>query len=212
MDLKHAPVWYSLICVTWLRHMCDMTPSYVWHDSLSHMDLKHAPKSSVFATTFTLSNYRNTFHRYNRCCRSTSESCHTYAGVMSHKWGSHVTRMRGGLSVSLLFQYTHTRAHAVTRSLSTSYSQTRTRTKSLSHEWERYVGSTYIYAGVMSQLWGSHVTHMRESCHTYEGVMSHIRESHVTHMRESCHSYEWVKSGWVQSEVQGIGHVTHMNE
>jgi len=23
----------SLICVTWLIHMCDMTHSYVWHDS-----------------------------------------------------------------------------------------------------------------------------------------------------------------------------------
>jgi len=28
-------MWHdSLICVTWLTHMCDMTHSYVWHDSL----------------------------------------------------------------------------------------------------------------------------------------------------------------------------------
>ena len=31
----------------------------------------------------------------------------------------------------------------------------------------------------------SHVTHMKESCHTYERVMSHIRMTHVTHTSES---------------------------
>ena len=25
--------WLNLTCVTWLIHMCDMTHSYVWHDS-----------------------------------------------------------------------------------------------------------------------------------------------------------------------------------
>jgi len=32
--MAHPYVWHdSLICVTWLIHMCDMTHSYVWRDS-----------------------------------------------------------------------------------------------------------------------------------------------------------------------------------
>ena len=48
-DMTHSYVWHdSFICVTWLIHMCDMTPSHVWHDSflcmtwLLHMcDMTH---------------------------------------------------------------------------------------------------------------------------------------------------------------------------
>jgi len=33
-DMTHSYVWHdSFICVTWLIHMCDMTHSSVWHDS-----------------------------------------------------------------------------------------------------------------------------------------------------------------------------------
>ena len=28
----------------------------------------------------------------------------------------------------------------------------------------------HMWQGVMSHIWGSHITHMTESCHTYEGV------------------------------------------
>ena len=33
-DMTQSYVWHdSFICVTWRIHMCDMTHSYVWHDS-----------------------------------------------------------------------------------------------------------------------------------------------------------------------------------
>jgi len=33
-DMTRSYVWHdSIICVTWLVHMCHMTRSYVWHDS-----------------------------------------------------------------------------------------------------------------------------------------------------------------------------------
>jgi len=33
-DMTHSYVWHdSFICLTWLIHVCDMTHSYVWHDS-----------------------------------------------------------------------------------------------------------------------------------------------------------------------------------
>jgi len=49
-DMTHSYVWHdSFICVTWLIHMCDKTHSYVWHDSficvtwLIHMcDMTHS--------------------------------------------------------------------------------------------------------------------------------------------------------------------------
>jgi len=35
-DMTHSYVWHdSFICVTWLIHMCDMTHSHVWHDSFT---------------------------------------------------------------------------------------------------------------------------------------------------------------------------------
>jgi len=48
--MTHSYVWQdSVICVTWLIHMCDRTHSYVWHDSfiyvtwLIHMcDMTHS--------------------------------------------------------------------------------------------------------------------------------------------------------------------------
>ena len=47
---------------------------------------------------------------------------------------------------------------------------------------------------VTAHIWMSHVTHMKESCHTNEWVMSDIWMSHVTYMNESQHTYEWVMS------------------
>jgi len=34
-DMTRSYVWHdSFICVTWLIRMCDMTHSYIWHDSI----------------------------------------------------------------------------------------------------------------------------------------------------------------------------------
>ena len=49
-DMTHSYVWHdSFMCATWLIHTCDMTHSYVWHDSftcvtwLIHMcDMTHS--------------------------------------------------------------------------------------------------------------------------------------------------------------------------
>jgi len=46
----------------------------------------------------------------------------------------------------------------------------------------------------MAHICKSHVTHMKESCHTYVWVMSQTWMSHVTHMNESCHTHERVMS------------------
>jgi len=55
-DMTHSYVWHdSIICVTWLTLACDVTQSYVWHDSiicvtwLTHMcDMTHSYVWRVF--------------------------------------------------------------------------------------------------------------------------------------------------------------------
>jgi len=42
--------------------------------------------------------------------------------------------------------------------------------------------------------WMSHITHMKESCHTYKRVTSHKRTRHITHTKEWCKKYEWALS------------------
>jgi len=42
-DMTHSYVWHdSFICVTWLIDMCDMTHWYVWHDSFITCDMTHS--------------------------------------------------------------------------------------------------------------------------------------------------------------------------
>jgi len=80
-----------------------------------------------------------------------NESCHTYEGVMSHIWMSHVAHMN---------ESCHTYEWV------------------MSHIWTSHVThmneSCHTYACVMSHIWTSHVTYMHESCLTYGRVMEHI--------------------------------------
>jgi len=51
------------------------------------------------------------------------------------------------------------------------------------HIWRRHV---------MSNTWKTHVTHMKESCHTREWVMWHMWRRRITHMIVSGHTCEWI--------------------
>jgi hypothetical protein len=74
----------------------------------------------------------------------------------------------------------------------------------------------HAHSIVMSHIWMSHVTLVKESCHICEWVMSHTRRrkkgdciccskfskhSYVTHMNESCHTCERVVSHMWMSHV-----------
>jgi len=54
--------------------------------------------------------------------------------------------------------------------------------------------SCHTHASVMSHIWTSHITDVKESCHTYESVISHLWRSHVTQMNQSCHTRDGVTS------------------
>jgi len=138
-DMTHSYVRHdSFICVTWLIHMCDMTRSYMWHVS--------------FICATWLVHTCDMSHSY---VRHDSFICVT--------WLIHMCDMTR-------FAYYATAGAKV----------------ALQHTNE----SCRTYAYGMSHIWMSHVTHMNESCHTYEWVTSQTWTSHVTNMNESCHAYE----------------------
>ena len=80
-DMTHSYVWHdSFICVTWLFHMCDMTCSYVWHDSLIGMTWL------ILMCDMT--------DRYDGIVMvSISHVSHTWMSHVTHISKSHVTHM-----------------------------------------------------------------------------------------------------------------------
>jgi len=211
---------------TRLTCMCDMTRSFVWHDS--------------FLCVMTH------FVRH----RKTMSHVHTSEWVMPHKWTSHVTHTRKTCHVSQDFRktwmshVTHMNeschviwmSHDIVRR-ETCFARLFMHEKSmrhawripwmnLSHIWMTHVTHTHTHEWVVPRKWISQVTRLNESfyvdtfritwtnlvTHTYEWVMSRIWVSHVTHMNQSCHTYE---SGhtyeWVTSNIWA-SHVTHMSE
>jgi len=52
-DMTHSYVWHdSFICVTWRIHMCDMTNSYVWHAVYFFFDKSFCQKKNVTCSIF----------------------------------------------------------------------------------------------------------------------------------------------------------------
>jgi len=175
-DVTHSYVWHdSFICVTWLIRMCDATHSYI-------CDTTHV----------------------------TQTSCHTHERVTSHIKRSHGTGLNN--HVTHMNESCHTYEWVMTY-------QNR-QIDVLCHTYE----SSDTSGWVMSHVWMSHVTHMNESCdtyvnescHTYEWVMSHEnrRIDALCHTYESCHTYGWVMAHRWMSDVTHIwmSHGTHMNE
>jgi len=143
-DMTHSYMWHdSFICVAWLIHICDMTHSFEWHDSFICMTFVVFVYIFVHIYVWVMS------HLLTIHVTHMNESCQTYGWVMSHIWMSHVKHMDE---------------------------------------------SCHTYEWVMSNIWMSHVTLMNQSCHTHGWVMSHILTIHVTNMNQSCHTYGWVMS------------------
>jgi len=97
--MTHSYVSYDTYTHIWsIQHncdMCDMTHSYVWHDSF---------KSATWLIRRSYVSY-HTYERDMICIRMmrhtllmrhvthVNESCHTYEWVMSHLWISHITHI-----------------------------------------------------------------------------------------------------------------------
>ena len=113
LSLTHLHVWRdSFTCVTWLVHMCDMTPSQVWRMTWAihvwrDVDVTY---SHVWHDSFTCATclihmaYRcswpslsRTIHMPSPCHVShvtyMNERCHIHTWLMSHSCMSHVTHI-----------------------------------------------------------------------------------------------------------------------
>ena len=81
-DMTHSYVWHdSFICVTWLIHMCDMTHSYVWHNSFICCDtLWYASAAALLMShIITHATYECTTHisHYMYDLYAAVEACRT---------------------------------------------------------------------------------------------------------------------------------------
>jgi len=54
-DMTHSYVWHdSSICVTWLIHMCDMTHPYMWHESFIRVTCSYVWRDSCANVTWII--------------------------------------------------------------------------------------------------------------------------------------------------------------
>jgi len=149
-DMTHSYVWHdSFMCVTWLIHMCDMTHWYVWHDSFRTLpELKSPPVTPNVRLAFHVCHMT---HSYD-----TAFTCVTWLIPMCHMTHSYVW---------------HDSLICVTWLI---------RMRDMTHS---YVRHDFLDTAMRHIK----VTRMDRPCHTYGWVMSHVGKSPGTHMNESSH-------------------------
>jgi len=191
---------WSFICVTWLIRMCDMTHSFVWHDSFT----SHAFKTInvVIPLTedikFSIINEARTDMNESRTHMDESRS---YMNVTNSHNSTHPDPLTEDTRLNIWISRS-------TRFSSRSFEWRGLRLITWKHLWI-YGDSTEnvldMYGDSRKNVLGDfcsrdllslicsvqgiwmrmrHVTHMNEACHTYKWVMSHIWMSHVTRIIE----------------------------
>ena len=185
--------------------MCDMTHSYVWHDSATlPCDCTNISTSSPPLCVPWLIHMCDMTHLY---VWHDSFICVTWLSNIALRLHQHFyvfstpvcAMTHSFICVPWLILKTRsmTNSHCCT-SISASSSR-------LCAKWlipmcgisMPYVRHVFVWVGHAAYQWAmslrmSHVTHMNESCHTHEWVMSHTWMSHVRYTNESYHTYEWV--------------------
>jgi len=220
---RQAPIVHIPCHPAW--YMCDMTHSYMWHDSLMHVtwlidtcNMTYGHPPLVFRCTL-----RDT------CVCDMCAMTHPYLRHDSWihvTWLIHTRDMTHGYSalgfgctlrdtrVICVWCVWHVMPHVMSRVTCMNESCP------TSHIWTGHV-TCHIYQRVVSHVQMSHVTCMDESCHMYEWVMPHVWMSHVTSRRtlvlktcwsgwESPHMHEWVKSHVWMRHVTCIHEPRHM--
>ena len=95
--------------------------------------------------------------------------------------------LSGFLSISLFLFYTHTRAHAVTRSLSSTHSQTHTRTKSLSLSFS--LTHTHFFSLPLSFSLFLSLSLSLSLLHTYSDTHTHSHSHTFSPFHRLIHSF-----------------------
>jgi len=213
-----SPFLCSLTCTTWLSPMCDMTQSYVWHDSFicepRHTWVsRHVTRMNETCHTYEWVSHltllvliytwdktqTNVWHDSIICEPRHTWVCvtsrHTYAWDLPHVWMSEAPHPS-----CAHWRVRHHSALCVT-SLSPMCDMTQP------YVWH----DSALCVTWLIRMWAmSYMGMSRHVSRMNESWMSHITKyvwmSHVTHMHASCRTYE---CGMLRT---WMSHVTHMNE
>jgi len=181
---------------------CDVTLSYVWHDSFLCVTCRGWHSGSIAKHGQSMTWLIHT------CVTWLSFICAGEDTVEGLEW------MSKKLTASEFYMNTceRVKTHTNTYEWVITHMNTRKLVVKISCTWHMYDSWLIHMCPYLWRtwwiLWMSHVTFMNESCHTYhthEWVMAHTWVSHGTHMSESWHTHEWVMAHtWVS-------HGTHMS-
>jgi len=156
-----------LLCVTLLIHMCDMTHSYVWHDSFICVTWTYESRLAldyVCGASFV----RVRVHVRVHVCVPVLVPVPVPVPVSACACAcvcACASRLLNMLHSGNLLCCIH-------------------------HMWKSHV--SHVNASYHIHEWVSCVTNINEACHTYEWVLSHV--THIWMSFESCHTYKWVLS------------------
>jgi len=201
-DTAIAYVWHdSFICVTRLTHICDITRLYAWRDSFicvaSLIHMFDMTRSHMWHNSFTcvtwLIHMCDMAHSYVWHDSFIYVTWFIYVSDMTHSYVWHD-------SFICVASLTH-----MFDMLFTICDNMQERCESM-QESGRGVGLLTV-VNIMSNLWTSHVTHMKESRHAYEWVMSRrfrggSNKWVMSLIKESC--LQWisrVSNKWVMSSM-----------
>jgi len=194
-DMTHSYVRHdSFICATWLIHMCDMTHSFVMREWMT-----------CWFSSFLLIPLVDSLIRMSHFTHMTDNS---YLSCLEASWAVLLMFVASTPSCansdSLICVAWLTHIYATHHLYAT-----------LARHATCITQSCHAYTYIAPHMWTSHGTHsnesrhvmrITESCHAYECVMSHMWTSHGTHINESCDAYKWVMSHvW-------LWHVSHAND
>jgi len=202
----------------WVTHMNE---SHSWmshtHERVARIDDSHIWMNHIYEKVTLLNEFRHSVRI--SCVTNTNKSYHSYEHTASHNstWcmrssselhkSLHVTWIILQILMCDVTHRTnpyvwHNSEHRSTWCMRRSV-EWRLRCARAAREHgqqDKRAPSCNTYERILSRVWMSRVTHMKESCHVYEWVVSHIWMISVMHTNESCHTrmsrvtHEWVVS------------------
>ena len=172
----------SFICVTWLIHKCDMTHSYVWHDSFLCVSLGPLclqvrggwglwMPDSFICVTWLIHKYdvthsyvwHDSFHMWD-----VTDSCVWHDS--SNTDDSTLTCFTSILSVCVCVCVCVCRIIRKDTFWVTSHVTWLIRMCDMTHIW--HMGMSHVKH--VNNFLTSHVTHVNESCHTFTSILSRL--------------------------------------
>jgi len=183
-DMTHSYVWHdSFICVTWHIRMCDMTHLYVWRDSFIRMTWPIRICDMTHSYVWPHSSICVTW-RIRMCAMTHSYVCHDefvyVTWLIGVSWLIHMCAMihRYGTGVPWLI---HTCAM--------------THRCDVTHPYVRH--DPWIFTtSITGQM---HEGRVHRSTHQATAPLYFEKLSHVSHVLKSWHTYAWVMSHtWIR--------------